>query len=85
MLPRTRLFHNEGAALASSIMSERPADPPHDEDLSPSERRAGFRHLACFPAYVERADGETVYDSPLANALETAGFRPTPRGLRLRS
>ena len=34
---------------------------------------------------VERADGETVYDSPLANALETAGFRPTPRGLRLRS
>jgi ATP-dependent Lhr-like helicase len=34
---------------------------------------------------VERADGETVYDSPLANALEAAGFRPTPRGLRLRS
>jgi ATP-dependent Lhr-like helicase len=34
---------------------------------------------------VERADGETVYDSPLASALETAGFRPTPRGLRLRS
>ena len=33
---------------------------------------------------VERADGETVYDSPLAHALETAGFRPTPRGLRLR-
>jgi ATP-dependent Lhr-like helicase len=34
---------------------------------------------------VERADGETVYDSPLARALETAGFRPTPRGLRLRA
>jgi ATP-dependent helicase Lhr and Lhr-like helicase len=33
---------------------------------------------------VERADGETVYDSPLAQALEAAGFRPTPRGLRLR-
>jgi ATP-dependent Lhr-like helicase len=33
---------------------------------------------------VERADGETVYDSPLAHALEAAGFRPTPRGLRLR-
>jgi ATP-dependent Lhr-like helicase len=33
---------------------------------------------------VERADGETVYDSPLAQALESAGFRPTPRGLRLR-
>jgi hypothetical protein len=24
-----------------------------------------------------------VYDSPLAQALEKAGFRPTPRGLRL--
>jgi ATP-dependent Lhr-like helicase len=33
---------------------------------------------------VERADGRGVYDSPLAKALEAAGFRPTPRGLRLR-
>ncbi len=33
---------------------------------------------------VERADGATVYDSPLARALESAGFRPTPRGLRMR-
>ncbi len=33
---------------------------------------------------VERADGGGVYDSPLAQALEEAGFRPTPRGLRLR-
>ncbi len=33
---------------------------------------------------VERADGGGVYDSPLAHALEQAGFRPTPRGLRLR-
>jgi ATP-dependent Lhr-like helicase len=33
---------------------------------------------------VERADGGGVYDSPLALALEAAGFRPTPRGLRLR-
>lgn len=35
---------------------------------------------------VERADGLRVSDdSPLARALETAGFRPTPRGLRLRA
>jgi ATP-dependent helicase Lhr and Lhr-like helicase len=33
---------------------------------------------------VERADGGGVHDSPLAQALESAGFRPTPRGLRLR-
>jgi ATP-dependent Lhr-like helicase len=33
---------------------------------------------------VERADGGGVYDSPLAKALEEAGFRPTPKGLRLR-
>jgi len=38
---------------------------------------------------VERADGLTVgsgiHGSPLAHALEAAGFRPTPRGLRLRA
>jgi ATP-dependent helicase Lhr and Lhr-like helicase len=33
---------------------------------------------------VERADGDGIYDSPLATALEEAGFRPTPKGLRLR-
>jgi ATP-dependent Lhr-like helicase len=34
---------------------------------------------------VERADGESINDSPLAQALEAAGFHPTPRGLRLRA
>jgi ATP-dependent helicase Lhr and Lhr-like helicase len=34
---------------------------------------------------VEKADGEAVHGSPLAKALESAGFRPTPRGLRLRA
>ncbi|MGE5289632.1 MAG: DNA glycosylase AlkZ-like family protein, partial [Micromonosporaceae bacterium] len=34
---------------------------------------------------VERADGEYVYESPLAQALQDAGFHPTPRGLRLRA
>jgi ATP-dependent Lhr-like helicase len=33
---------------------------------------------------VERADGESINNSPLAQALESAGFHPTPRGLRLR-
>jgi ATP-dependent Lhr-like helicase len=34
---------------------------------------------------VERADGESIHASPLRDALAAAGFRPTPRGLRLRS
>ncbi|GAA4229316.1 ATP-dependent helicase [Actinomadura meridiana] len=34
---------------------------------------------------VERADGTAITDSPLAAALESAGFHPTPRGLRLRA
>ncbi len=34
---------------------------------------------------VERADGVPVTASALGEALESAGFRPTPRGLRLRS
>ncbi|MDT4929841.1 MAG: ATP-dependent helicase Lhr and Lhr-like helicase [Pseudonocardiales bacterium] len=33
---------------------------------------------------VERADGLPVAASPLGEALSAAGFRPTPRGLRLR-
>ncbi|MCX4386009.1 ATP-dependent helicase [Micromonospora peucetia] len=33
---------------------------------------------------VERADGEAVRSSPLGDALTAAGFRATPRGLRLR-
>jgi ATP-dependent helicase Lhr and Lhr-like helicase len=33
---------------------------------------------------VERADGTASVDSPLAAALEAAGFHPTPRGLRIR-
>jgi ATP-dependent Lhr-like helicase len=34
---------------------------------------------------VERADGVSITASPLGDALESAGFRPTPRGLRLRA
>jgi ATP-dependent helicase Lhr and Lhr-like helicase len=33
---------------------------------------------------VERADGESVHTSPLREALTAAGFRTTPKGLRLR-
>jgi ATP-dependent Lhr-like helicase len=42
------------------------------------------RSGALGPMSVERADGESVHASPLRDALTAAGFRPTPRGLRLR-
>jgi ATP-dependent Lhr-like helicase len=35
--------------------------------------------------HVETADGERVASSTLGDALEQAGFRPSPRGLQLRS
>jgi len=34
---------------------------------------------------VEKADGDFILDTPVAKAMETAGFRQTPRGLRLRA
>jgi ATP-dependent Lhr-like helicase len=43
------------------------------------------RSGALGPLSVERADGETIHASPLRDALTAAGFRTTPRGLRLRA
>jgi ATP-dependent Lhr-like helicase len=45
---------------------------------------ASVRSGALGPMSVERADGESVHTSPLRDALTAAGFRTTPRGLRLR-
>ncbi len=47
--------------------------------LAVSVRDGGLGKL-----HVETADGESITGSPLAEALERAGFRPSPRGLRLR-
>ena len=47
---------------------------------------AAVREGALGRLTVERADGERAGgESPLTQALESAGFRPTPRGLRLRA
>jgi ATP-dependent helicase Lhr and Lhr-like helicase len=43
------------------------------------------RSGALGPLSVERVDGEAIHTSPLRDALTTAGFRATPRGLRLRA
>ncbi|HEX5493743.1 MAG TPA: ATP-dependent helicase [Mycobacteriales bacterium] len=48
--------------------------------LAVTVREGGLGRLA-----VERANGASVHTSPLADALESAGFRATPRGLRLRA
>jgi len=46
---------------------------------------AGAVHAGALGALsVERADGESIHASPLRDALTGAGFRVTPRGLRLR-
>ena len=54
--------------------------------LQPSAQAlaAAVRDGALGRMTVEKADGGAVHDSPLAAALSTAGFRATPRGLRLR-
>ncbi|MCO8270978.1 ATP-dependent helicase [Actinoplanes sp. TRM 88003] len=45
---------------------------------------ASVRSGALGAMSVERADGDSVHASPLRDALTAAGFRATPRGLRLR-
>ncbi|HVL51046.1 MAG TPA: hypothetical protein VM754_06065, partial [Actinomycetota bacterium] len=60
------------------------ADPavlqPAVDALALAVRQGALGKLA-----VEKADGGAVEDSPVARAMEAAGFRHTPRGLRLRA
>ena len=61
-------------------------DDPERLALSAVALAAAVRDGALGRLTVERADGERAGgDSPLTQALEAAGFRPTPRGLRLRA
>ena len=64
-------------------------DDPELLGPSAAALAAAVRDGALGRLNVERADGLTVgsgiHGSPLAQALEAAGFRPTPRGLRLRA
>ena len=60
-------------------------DDPEQLATSAVALAAAVRDGALGRLTVERADGERAGgDSPLTQALEAAGFRPTPRGLRLR-
>ncbi len=61
-------------------------DEPERLAASATALAAAVRDGALGRLTVERADGERAGgDSPLTQALEAAGFRPTPRGLRLRA
>ena len=61
-------------------------DDPERLAASANALAAAVRGGALGRLTVERADGERAgADSPLTQALEAAGFRPTPRGLRLRA
>jgi ATP-dependent Lhr-like helicase len=73
------LYVERGGKTLLSWTSEQSLLEPASAALAAVVRAGALGRLT-----VERADGGDVYDSPLARALETAGFRATPRGLRLR-
>ncbi len=60
-------------------------DDPQTLVAAATALAGAVRTGALGPMSVERADGETIHASPLRAALTAAGFRTTPRGLRLRS
>ncbi len=74
------LYVERGGKTLLSWTSDEALLNPAAAALASSVRAGALGRLT-----VERADGGAVYDSPLAQALESAGFRPTPRGLRLRA
>ena len=73
------LYVERGGKTLLSWTADPAALGPAADALAAAVRTGALGRLT-----VERADGGGVYDSPLARALESAGFRPTPRGLRLR-
>ena len=74
------LYVERGGKTLLSWTSESSLLDPAAAALAAAVRAGALGRLT-----VERADGGDVYDSPLARALESAGFRATPRGLRLRA
>ena len=74
------LYVERGGKTLLSWTSDPAALGPAAAALAGAARGGALGRLT-----IERADGAAVQDSPLARALEEAGFRPTPRGLRLRA
>jgi len=74
------LYVEKGGRSLLSWTEQATVVQPAADALAVAVREGALGRLA-----VERADGEHVLASDLGHALETAGFRPTPRGLRLRA
>ncbi|MGH3392351.1 MAG: Lhr family helicase, partial [Actinomadura sp.] len=77
---RLTLYVERGGRTLLSWAEEPGELQPAVDALALSVREGALGKLT-----VERADGESIIDSPLGAALEAAGFHPTPRGLRLRA
>ncbi len=63
-----------------SFSEDRALLQPAADALALAARDGALGRLA-----VERADGESVLDTPFAQVLVGSGFRMTSRGLRLRA
>ena len=85
---RTRRARRRGARAlrrarrqdAAVVHAEESCLPPAVDALALAVRDGALGKMT-----VTKADGEAALTSPLGLALEAAGFRPTPRGLRLRA
>jgi len=74
------LYVERGGKTLLSFRDDEACVGPAADALALAVREGALGKLT-----VEKADGEPALTSPLGQALETAGFRPTPRGLRLRA
>jgi ATP-dependent Lhr-like helicase len=74
------LYVERGGRTLLSFMDDTEALTAAGQALAGAVRSGALGAMS-----VERADGESVHSSPLSDALTAAGFRATPRGLRLRA
>ncbi|MBE7187138.1 ATP-dependent helicase [Jatrophihabitans endophyticus] len=74
------LYVERGGRTLLSFVDDRDVLQPAADALALAVRDGALGRLQ-----VEKADGAPVTGSALGDALAAAGFRPTPRGLRLRA
>ncbi|MBW3640284.1 MAG: DEAD/DEAH box helicase, partial [Actinobacteria bacterium] len=74
------LYVERGGKTLLSFREDEPCLAPAVDALALAVRDGALGKMT-----VTKADGEAALTSPLGLALENAGFRPTPRGLRLRA